>query len=164
MRIFAIPGSRFDYAVEQVQYAGLRALVAATLAWILIRARRPRPSWRRLTRQPGWAACSAAALVIAFQLAIGLPMLARRGFVSWGQVVLWWGGWATVRDRPGRGRRLDEPRHRRTLGAADRHWIDRSGRIIGLAWLSLGLTNLSYEIWSLFDPAPFLSIPPIPMY
>lgn len=122
-------------------------LLAGTLAILTLRARRPRPAWRRLARQPGAVACGAAAVASAILVAMivladalthdGSPNLIdlRDWFSSGalglikhltstvGCVVL--GAWLALASG---GRWAAEP-----------SWIDRSGRLLGACWIGLFL-------------------------
>ena len=121
---------------------------AWTPALALLRARQPRPTPRRLARQPGWVANVAASSALVI------------GSLSWGFL------WATA----GRPEQLGDPvglvssiffrtlpfvgvsvaASWRCLGLggrwqAERSWIDRAGRALGWYWvvtfpLSLGLS------------------------
>lgn len=125
----------------------LPCLLALTLGTIGLRIRRPRPSWRRVSRQPGTTAC----LAVLVGLAIAIPILAgwfaiqiRRSQVSSDElykaipgvlleimsmaaaplgvsVLIVW----LVLAIQGRWRR-------------ERSWIDRLGRIVGAAWIISG--------------------------
>ena len=57
-------------------------LIAWTLAFPLIRLRQPRPSLRRLARQPGMAGCTAASVAIVYEL-IWTPFIGLRNGVWW---------------------------------------------------------------------------------
>jgi hypothetical protein len=76
-------------------------LMAWTLAFPILRLRRPRPPWRALSRQPGMMACSVATLVLLVQLSAII--------LAWALAWLWvaigpvpaptaWSLGATVRD------------------------------------------------------------------
>ena len=116
-------------------------LTPITLCWTIavvgIRLRRPRPSFRRLGRQPGLVACLAVILatLIHFSLArywVLFPGKARPGEVSIllmnlspphliapAVAVAWMVLAVSGRWRPNPG------------------WIDRLGRSVGFAWLAL---------------------------
>ena len=116
-----------------------------TLLLIALRMRPPRPSWRRIWRQPGMAACLAALFgwlwsVIALLLAMNVGYVARSSRIItpdvWGQKylsdeVFMYVGLAVaatwlVQYLNGRWRR-----------PAD--WIDLMGRALGLLWIVIGL-------------------------
>ena len=130
------------------QIAGT-AWAVATFAVLGMRLRRPRPRWRRLMRQPGWVACLAAAIAVVavagfvqarvttVRIAIAtagigggdvivrgdarFEILAAHLVPAGGLSVLV--AWALLR-ADGRW-------------AAERSWIDRAGRLIGVGWLLL---------------------------
>ena len=128
---------------------------AATLAFLAIRLRRPRPGRRRLFRQPGMIALSSASAVILLNAAgasvqralcgLGLSSLtdpryyANPAFLGHligtpetiGAAVFAAGAILAIG-----GRRRPEP-----------GWIDRSGRALGAIWLALWL--LDWLAWRL---------------
>jgi hypothetical protein len=66
---FPEPLRRFDPRLAQDAIEVSRPfLMAWTTALLVVRLRRPRPSWRRLSRQPGMAACGIATLVVLVHL------------------------------------------------------------------------------------------------
>jgi hypothetical protein len=111
-------------------------LLVMTLAIVPIRLRRPRPSFRRLMRQPGMAACAAVLLVMgvdggiwvlycwkhAYPLVQYLPNFwqVNSGRIAPAVAAVWLGMFLSRRCRVEPG------------------WIDRLGRAIGFGWL-LGL-------------------------
>lgn len=152
------------------------SFVAATVALVLIRLRRPRPSLRRLCRQPGFCALGAVTALLLLGSLLGLSALvvialqgngmeddALRWFLGaltsshMGMIVaaVWFVQGVSRRWRPERG------------------WIDRSGRLLGFCWI----VSLLVGWWLTFfgglgpratiaplpapPPAPFL-IPPEP--
>ena len=132
--------------------------VVATFALLVLRARGPRPRWRRLMRQPGWVACFAAALACV----VSLGYFQAQSFAA-SLAIPALGGDAIVRDDvrftispPGTGLvgglavlvawvllRADG------RWAAERSWVDRSGRVIGVGWLFLPAGNLYLHLTSL---------------
>ncbi len=121
---------------------------AWTVALIPLRLRRPRPPWRRLARQPGLAAASAATLALAplglvlawawtvkglaafFAGDLELPLFLF-GPTLVGAAVL--GSWSTLV----LGRRW----------RAERSWIDRLGRALGVYWIAMGLGAPALAGW-----------------
>jgi hypothetical protein len=125
--------------------------VSATLAVLTMRLRNPRPRWRRLSRQPGltacvalligWAAGSAYTVVKVLSIDRAHTIVYTNGttyaqqpesweytFAVWGSIL---GGfavvvaWATLLLV---GRLRAEP-----------SWLDRLGRLAGLAWIAMAL-------------------------
>jgi hypothetical protein len=115
---------------------------AWTLALIPLRLLKPRPSLRRLARQPGWMAACAFAVALAFSSAVfgglvavidrtqsfvmmvtvGLSPLLAVGFAS--AIVATW-------------LTLILGRHWRP----ERSWLDRSGRALGVFWIVLAIVG-----------------------
>src|SRR5262249_36756626 len=124
-------------------------LVAWTVACLLLRLRRPRPPWRRLSRQPGTMACLIATVAIGLSAAfgaIGWVMEDQRDdAIEWlavqslavppqpGAAVFWC--WVTMALS---GRWRPEPT-----------WLDRLCRLLGLAWLTMALL-FTYAYRSVF--------------
>lgn len=121
---------------------------ALTLACLLMRVRGPRPDRGRLSRQPGFMACLAAAPVIALAVVVVLavraltdpdgPHLMQRvleaisfGSIQAGAAVVWC--WATLAVG---GRWAAEPT-----------WVDRLGRVLGGAWILLAVFYGSVIAW-----------------
>ncbi len=117
--------------------AALPYLIALTPAVLLMRIRCPRPRWRRVMRQPGMAACSAAMVPIV----VALLRLQCRGWplatsTPFGMEKIWdplyWdcafdaGLWVVAAwlALALSGRRRSEP-----------SGIDRLGRLVGAGWL-----------------------------
>jgi hypothetical protein len=68
------PISHINFMTQCANEASLPFLASWTLCFLILRLRRPRPRLRRLARQPGMAACSAAALLLIVPLmAIVIP-------------------------------------------------------------------------------------------
>jgi hypothetical protein len=127
-----------------------------TLLLIMLRMRPPRPSWRRIWRQPGMAACLAALVGwcwsgLGLILALDVGYVARpRRFIKpeeWAQKyladeVFMYVGLAVaaawlVLFFSGRWRR-----------SAD--WIDSMGRLLGVLWIVIGL------VWTLREYLDFV--------
>ena len=122
-------------------------LLPWTLAVVPIRLRSPRPSLRRLMVQPGMAACVAVSVVTAIDVA------------SWGIY------WATL-DSPNATDMLAGywRGHSHHLGLAvaaswlslvfgrfwraERGWIDRLGRLLGLLWLLTLMCDWRFGRWT----------------
>lgn len=128
-------------------------LIPPSLGLLALRLRRPRPTIRRLARQPGFLACVAGPILIAASVAceilvalvVGVP--AEPGNDAFNRVVRWWpfsigtavfvlwtGAWLARRWRP------------------ERSWIDRAGRVIGVLWIACFLS------WTWYDAQTILSI------
>ncbi|MDG3006867.1 hypothetical protein [Paludisphaera mucosa] len=117
--------------------AAFPMVAALTLAAILLRFRRPRPTFRRLVRQPGLIACAAAATALVIGLLHSLPVgfnfMGTSGFDGWtyyasiteshacdyAVVGAWLATALSGRWRP------------------ERSWIDRLGRVLGAAWIGV---------------------------
>lgn len=138
-------------------------LVAWTPTVLFLRLREPRPAFRRLSRQPGFAACLAGtSIIILGSLAMGLLALirvARRGMAVragipirppdptwWVEIVIRFGvavgpaviaAWLLLalsgRRRPARG------------------WLDYLGRVIGIAWIVLFIVDCCIRLAYLKD-------------
>ena len=123
-------------------------LITWTLAFPFVRLRTPRPPFRRLTRQPGMAGCTAASVAILYELT-GIALIAHKLGIQWaigrrflpdssgflrlnGDLVSLWvaaawmvlalGGWS--RAEPG--------------------WVDRLGRLLCLAWIVTKLIEAAF--------------------
>lgn len=134
------PVGLFRHVLEEHLVLGVPCLAVLSTAWAAIALRRPRPAWRRLSRQPGAVACVLATLGLLLSVALDLPSVAltdRHGqtwhdvvqddllFVSMhvGVAVLW--GWVAL-----------------ALAGCWRpvpNWIDRGGRALGILWIGTGL-------------------------
>jgi hypothetical protein len=119
---------------------GIPFLAAWTPTSLIVQLTKPRASWRRLCRQPGFVACLIATTVIALTVAASLTSVWLSiwvatssspdrflrayllGGILAGSGVLW--SWATMR-------LLGVCRPRPT-------WTDRLGRLTGAAWVALG--------------------------
>jgi hypothetical protein len=133
----------------------LPVVIPWTFLLIVFRMRSPRPSWRRIWRQPGMAACLVAVFawlwtVVALLLAVNVShlALARRTITpaDWAQKYLsdelfMYVGLAVaavwiVQYMSGRWRR-----------SAD--WIDTMGRVVGVLWIVIGLVWMMREYMEL---------------
>jgi uncharacterized membrane protein len=135
----------YYWPLFEVQYYACVCLASAfaiswSFAWLILRHRRPRPSRRRLVRQPGMAAGLAATVAMASVICWVITANLRAGdeifawnlplrvsvynyfavLVVW--IVLAYGG--LFRREPG--------------------WIDASGMALGGFWLVKGLTDYAY--------------------
>jgi hypothetical protein len=109
-------------------------LIALTAAQMLMRLRPPRPDWATLLRQPGFLGCCAASVgfcidkgwvsFIHFE-SLSLPYVTALAVLFAWTVLLG---------------------SRRAL--AERSWIDRFGRLVGLGWVLAGL-------WSQIEQCDF---------
>jgi hypothetical protein len=134
----------------------LPVIIPWTFLLILLRMRSPRPSWRRIWRQPGMAACLVAVFAwlwtaVALLLAVNVEHVARARRVitpaDWAQKylsdeVFMYVGLAVaavwvVQYSSGRWRR-----------SAD--WIDLMGRVAGALWIVIGL------VWTLREYIEFV--------
>ena len=95
------------------------ALIVATLAYLAIRLRRPRPPFNELWRQPGVFVCLVVVglSVISSALPQGLGVLP---FMSLMVLVAWVVAW------------------RRGVLRSEAGWIDRTGRVLGGLWILVG--------------------------
>jgi hypothetical protein len=112
-----------------------------TVALFVLRLRRPRPPLRLLTRQPGFVACGAVTLWLAFKtlwlgLTVGTPQpwyfyqvyLGNRAATipSWAAPAVA-GAWLLLASS-GRWRPVPT-------------WFDRTGRVLGTSWITLDALN-----------------------
>jgi hypothetical protein len=128
--------------------------VSMTLALLVLRLRRPRPVWRRLARQPGLMAC--LALVVAWGCSVVftvLHLIAVDGFsieAAGGQFADTF-SWLEVFSKVGRmlgGFAVAICWSTLAVGGrwrAEPSWIDRLGRIVGVAWIVMGMAA-AYEL------------------
>ena len=106
-------------------------LAAATAATLAMRLLRPRPTSRRLFRQPGAVACVAALLAMLIEAGWVASLLARKSWLMGPDEVFVFhvpqvgfavvGGWLSLAMA---GRWRPEP-----------GWIDRAGRLVGVCWI-----------------------------
>jgi hypothetical protein len=133
------PGMRRFLTLQFGLSAVIPYLATLTPAVVIMRLRQPRPSLRRVGRQPGSIACTVATVAMAIE-ALWIASLLARGsgcinastvFVGYAQQVSFAvvGGWVTLALS---GRWRSEP-----------GWIDRIGRILGVIWI--GITALSWS-------------------
>ena len=134
---------------ELSSLGAIPSLIGWTLACPLLRLRRLRPPWRRLSRQPGTMACLIATVAIGLSAAfgvIGWVMADQRGDAKeWlvvqivavspraGAAVFWC--WVTMALS---GCWRPEPT-----------WLDRLCRLLGFAWLAMALL-FTYAYRSVF--------------
>lgn len=134
-----------DEFVVQLFRLGTVATLSATLAVFAWRLRRPRPGWRRMAGQPGMA----AALAAGAAWLIMLPWM-----VLWHADSSWSFG-----EGEALGVGTDMAAVLAGFGVASRwgmlllsrrwrcepSWIDRSGRLVGVCWMALGLWGISFR-------------------
>jgi hypothetical protein len=155
LRVFLIGRPKEDWALEVLDWMPMillglfpRYVDLLMPAMLAIRLRRPRPTWRRLSRQPGVVACAAGTaamaagcLIVAVRLLFNSPT--GPSFDSQ--------GWLTVESRvpvailaswlllalSGRWR-------------AEPGWVDRVGRFLGFYWVGVWLFRW-YAIVHIWD-------------
>lgn len=99
-----------------------------SLALVIIRLRKPRPSLRRLARQPGFIACVAAVLGILLGALIAVPfLLDGLGYDDWGLLAAFPIGHAVAASW------LTLVLNRRWRPVPD--LFDRAGRVFGVFWI-----------------------------
>lgn len=124
-------------------------LASWTLAFLAIRLRKPRPRFRRLMRQPGTAACVAAAFVMAVEGAMAMAVIGAVGapdlenfyikmlpYLFESAAVAVAAVWSVAALA---GRWKPEP-----------GWVDRTGRVIGAAWI---MTCILFSFFAYMDSA-----------
>ncbi len=140
------PGWPHQFVLHLIAIATPLA-ASATLASLALRLAKPRPRWRRLARQPGLMACLAAGIAWA----VGALYLVARALwfpdalASWNKIYLTcyvgssfagfavmiaWSTLALAR-----------------VGRPERSWIDRLGRLAGLAWVATFALAVYYALW-----------------
>ncbi len=147
---FAWEWDRFDYLALGLLVSATAVAVPTTLAVLAMRLRKPRPRWRKLIRQPGlvaclmllpsWAAALAFTVINVLSIDQTMPEFKNgttyaqqggvwvQGFAEWSSllggfaVLIAWGTLALA------GRWRAEPT-----------WLDRLGRLVGLAWIAMAL-------------------------
>jgi hypothetical protein len=134
----APPGMRSFLAIQLGISALTPYLAALTAAVLVVRLRQPRPSLRRIGRQPGMVASTTATAAMAIGgvwigslLAAGSRFIrVETIFVGYAQEVSFavLGAWVALAIS-GRWR-------------AEARWIDRLGRLVGLTWI--GVTVVSW--------------------
>lgn len=122
-------------------------LAALTVAFIVIRLRRPRPPFRRLVRQPGMAACLAVLSLMAVNCLAAGVALAILG---------------TPREEEALYLQFVTPLFRETGGGVlavwfvmvlagvcrpEPGWVDRAGRLLGLCWVVMFLASTWQQFW-----------------
>jgi hypothetical protein len=109
------------YSIVMFSFASLYCfLFAWTLAFLVMRLRKPRPSLNRLVKQPGIVACEVLlfGMILTICLALHDQLLASVAMVSTALAIPV--AWAILALR---GRWTAEP-----------SWIDRLGRGLGICW------------------------------
>ncbi len=134
---------------RQLAQAWFPCYGVATVAVLGLRLRRPRPSWPRLCRQPGFAAGLAASLALAFWMAEAVahvgydPPWTRLGWASFVETYLdempTSAGYAVA----GAWVLLVSSRRWRAEGG----WLDRSGRILGAGWLVSLAVEVAFRVF-----------------
>lgn len=131
-------GARSERRYRVVATAPL--LASGSLGVLIVRLRKPRPSRRRIVRQPG----SFAAIVAVGLIALRIPILAATRLVVLGGsagVTAWWV--AATRDLASQiGLAILVGWFALAAGGlwrAEPNWIDRTGRLVALGWITLFL-------------------------
>jgi hypothetical protein len=141
---FSQPPTNGALRIVNLVFTANRATFPFLMTWtpalLILGLMSPRPVWRRLFRQPGMAACSAATLVMAIELipfvlyamTLGVETAISKGFlVRMNQLVVTYaqnvpfsieGAWATL--------------VLSGLWRCERTWIDRVGTILGIVWIA----------------------------
>jgi hypothetical protein len=151
------PTAPFVMALWGVSMA-LPHLFACTMAWLVMRVRRPRQSWKRIARRPGTAACLVACTPSIATMGLFAAFLVRSGRTGFDAFVYPY--YDRLRfdvlhitpfvPRPTMGMTLVPWSDRvgfavagawLTLWASgrwhpERSWIDRLGRVLGWAWIA----------------------------
>jgi hypothetical protein len=118
------------YLTDELEAWLTSCLIALAPAQMLMRLRPPRPEWRTLLRQPGFLGCCAASA--GFCVDKGWVPFLRFESLSYPYVTAMavLVAWAVLLGS------------RRCI--AERSWVDRLGRLVGLGWVLAGL-------WSQID-------------
>ena len=124
-------------------------LASGSLAVLIVRARQPRPSRRRIARQPG----SLAAIVALGLIGLRMTTLAATRFLLHGDlssVSPWW--ISAVRDLASQVGLAIVASWFALLAAglwcAEPSWIDRAGRLVALGWITLFLV-MGLQNWGM---------------
>ena len=130
-------------------------LMVASGAVLVLRLRRPRPGRRRLMRQPGWVACLAASAAGALTLLVLGAKRYADGLSDLGEALLT----ATLALEDGPFARLIHVSAAAVLvgwlvlalggtWAAERSWVDRLGRAVGVGWVVALVAEVGSEfLW-----------------
>jgi hypothetical protein len=112
------------------------SLLLGTITWLVLRLRRPRPSLRELAHQPGYL----ASVVVVSGFSVGSvltflhePVMFDGNPADWLIAGIWTprvglavaAAWLTLRLN--------------SRWCPERGWIDRSGRVLGVLWIGMGL-------------------------
>jgi hypothetical protein len=93
-------------------------LVPMAPAILILRLRRPRPSWSDLVRQPGFWACAAPVLAAVCVPALGVYFGIWTVAILPGSVIAAWIALALSRQ-----------------WRNEKSWVDRAGRLVGVYWI-----------------------------
>ncbi len=141
----ALPTFVGKASLSRYQVAGASPCLATwSLALLVLAVRPPRPSYRRLARQPGIAACHASALGIAATVLLSLldTTLPRMSVKGWPLFLVNLSFWSSPLIAP----MISGAWLSMTLGGRwppERNWIGILGRCLGGCWIVLFL------IWQL---------------
>jgi hypothetical protein len=134
----------FIYFSQLCLSAYFALLSCWTFAFILIRFRKPRPRVRRLFREPGIVACSAAAAALIVVAAVELALLLARN--PWFQKEIIFtriSAHASFSALGGLVTLLLSGRWR-----AQKTWIDRLGRALGIGWIAGTAFDIYRTYWA----------------
>jgi hypothetical protein len=143
--------SSLYYALEPWLSTGGCVALFWTLAVLPLRLRKPRPTRRRLWRQPGVIACSAAGLAALLSVVSSIPE--GLGPPNLGEDWSFWYGLAVAATASGaNGPAIAVAWTVLTLSGAWRaeaSWIDRLGRGLGVIWFLLFVAGvvLNSIVW-----------------
>ena len=93
-------------------------LLPMGLAVLILRLRRPRPSWFDLVHQPGLWACAAPVLAVLVMPALGVYFGIWSVAIFPGSVIAAWTALALSRQ-----------------WCNEKSWVDRAGRLVGISWI-----------------------------